>query len=135
MASDQRRIAVDTSALIAMHFEDPGHEILFNKVIRARSVIVSAATLLEAAMVLSRKFPFDPRPALTRDLKAINAQVAPVTEAHSEIAIQAFLRYGKGRHAAKLNFGDCLTYAVASLAGVPLLFTGDDFSKTDIEAA
>jgi ribonuclease VapC len=135
MASDHRTIAVDTSALIAMHFEEPGSDSLFERVINAKAVVVSAPTILETAMVLSRRFPADPRPALTRDLKAINAQIVPVTETHSEIAIQAFIRYGKGRHPARLNFGDCLSYAVASLAGIPLLYTGDDFSKTDIEAA
>lgn len=118
-----------------MHFKEPGSDFLFERVISAEAVVVSAPTVLETAMVLSRRFPVDPRPALTRDLKTINAQIVPVTEAHTEIAIHAFLRYGKGRHPARLNFGDCLSYAVAAHAGIPLLFTGNDFSKTDIEAA
>ncbi len=135
MASDNRRIAVDTSALIAMHFKEPGHEILFEKVTRAGSVLVAAPILLEVAIVLSRLFPIDPRPALSRDIETIKAQIVAVTHAHAGTAIQAFLRYGKGRHPAKLNFGDCLSYAVASLAGIPLLYTGSEFSRTDIEAA
>jgi ribonuclease VapC len=135
MAFDFRRITVDTSALIAMHFKEPGHELLFEKVSRAEDVLIPAPVMLEAAIVLSQRFPVDPRPALTRDLNTIRAQIIAVTETHSEIAIQAFLKYGKGRHPARLNFGDCLTYAVASLAGLPLLYTGDDFAKTDIEAA
>jgi ribonuclease VapC len=136
MESSRRKIAVDSSALIAMHWEEVGHELLFEKVIRADEVIVSATTVLEVAMVLTRKFPLvDPRSALTRDLKVMQAQIIAVTEGHAEIAVHAFLRYGKGRHPARLNFGDCLSYAIASLAGIPLLYTGDDFAKTDIEAA
>ena len=56
-------------------------------------------------------------------------------EEHLDAAITAFLRFGRGRHPAALNFGDCMTYAVASVAGMPLLFTGDDFSRTDIARA
>ena len=62
-------------------------------------------------------------------------QVAPFGEAHSRQAVEAWLRFGKGRHAASLNFGDCLSYAVARLARRPLLCVGEDFPKTDLEIA
>jgi len=59
----------------------------------------------------------------------------PLTDEHWPLAIQAYARFGKGRHAAALNYGDCLTYAIARFAGQPLLFVGDDFSKTDLATA
>jgi ribonuclease VapC len=135
MESDRRRIAIDTSAWIAIRFEEPGHELLVETVVNAAAVLVSTPTVLETAIILRRKYPVDPRLSLARDLKSFGIQIVPLNEDHSDVAIQAFLRYGKGRHPAGLNFGDCLSYAVASLAGIPLLYVGNDFSKTDIEAA
>jgi ribonuclease VapC len=61
--------------------------------------------------------------------------IIPFSEEHWRAAVDPYTRFGKGRHAAGLNFGDCLTYAVARLAGQPLLFVGDDFSKTDLSSA
>lgn len=135
MVSSWRRIAIDSSAWVAIRFKEPGYELLFEKVTRADTVLVSAPTVLEIAIVLTRRFLVDPRPSLTSDFETYGVQVVPLNKRHADAAIQAFLTYGKGRHPARLNFGDCLSYAVASLAGIPLLFTGDDFSKTDIEAA
>ena len=135
MVSSERRIAIDSSAWVAIRLREPGYELLFEKVTRADTVLVSAPTVLEIAIVLTRRFLVDPRPSLTNDFDTYGVQVVPLNKRHSDVAIHAFLKYGKGRHPAKLNFGDCLTYAVASLAGLPLLYTGDDFSKTDIEAA
>lgn len=135
MASSWRRIAIDSSAWVAIRFKEPGYELLFEKVTRADTVLVSGPTVLEIAIVLARRFVVDPRHSLTSDFETYGVQVVPLNQRHADVAIHAFLRYGKGRHPAKLNFGDCLSYAVASLAGIPLLSTGDDFSKTDIEAA
>jgi ribonuclease VapC len=135
MVSSWRRIAIDSSAWVAIRFKEPGYELLFEKVTRADTVLVSAPTVLEIAVVLTRRFLVDPRPSLTSDFQTYGVQVVPLNKRHADVAIHAFLRYGKGRHPAKLNFGDCLSYAIASLAGIPLLYTGDDFSKTDIEAA
>jgi ribonuclease VapC len=135
MVSSERRIAIDSSAWVAIRSREPGYELLFEKVTRADTVLVSAPTVLEIAIVLTRRFLVDPRPSLTNDFDTYGVQVVPLNKRHSDVAIHAFLKYGKGRHPARLNFGDCLSYAVASLAGLPLLYTGDDFSKTDIEAA
>ena len=135
MVSSERRIAIDSSAWVAIRLREPGYELLFEKVTRADTVLVSAPTVLEIAIVLTRRFLVDPRPSLTSDFETYGVQVVPLNKRHADAAIQAFLTYGKGRHPARLSFGDCLSYAVASLAGIPLLFTGDDFSKTDIEAA
>ena len=68
-------------------------------------------------------------------LRSIGAEIVPFQEEHYEAAVSAFLRYGKGRHPARLNFGDCMSYALAVITGLPLLYTGDDFSKTDIQSA
>jgi len=68
-------------------------------------------------------------------LRNISAEIVPFTEEHYEAAVSAFLRYGKGQHPAGLNFGDCMSYALAIVSGLPLLYTGKDFSKTDIQAA
>jgi ribonuclease VapC len=135
MVSSWRRIAIDSSAWVAIRFKEPGYELLFEKATRADAVLVSAPTVLEIAIVLTRRFLVDPRPSLMSDFETYGVQVVPLNRRHSDVAIQAFLTYGKGRHPAKLNFSDCLSYAVASLAGIPLLYTGSDFSKTDIEAA
>jgi len=64
-----------------------------------------------------------------------NVQVIPFGESHWRVATEAFTRYGKGRHPVRLNYGDCMTYATASVAGRPLLFVGNDFAKTDIPPA
>jgi len=68
-------------------------------------------------------------------VRRLAVQLVPFTAEHSDAAIDAFVRYGKGRHPAALNFGDCQSYAVAVVAGMPLLFTGNDFARTDISPA
>jgi ribonuclease VapC len=88
--------------------------------------------LLETAMVLSSRLGKDPRPVLNGLLRKMEVEVIPFTAEHYEVAMDAFERFGKGRHPAALNFGDCLTYAVARLSGLPLLYTGNDFARTDL---
>jgi ribonuclease VapC len=72
---------------------------------------------------------------LARFLDELRVTTVPFAEPHWREALDAFLRFGKGRHQAALNLGDCLTYAIAKVAGLPLLFVGDDFDRTDIERA
>ena len=93
---------------------------------------VGAATLVETAIVLSCKQVREPRQQLRQFLREMEVEVIPFTAEHYEAAADAFERYGKGRHPAALNFGDCLTYAVARLSGLPLLYTGNDFARTDL---
>ncbi len=83
-------------------------------------------------MVLSSRVGRDPRPLLNGFLREMGVEVIPFTSEHYEVAVDAFERYGKGRHPAALDFGDCLTYAVAKLSGLPLLYAGDGFAKTDL---
>jgi ribonuclease VapC len=128
-------MVVDSSALVAILREEPGHERFSQKALSAERILVGATAAFETAMVLSGRWHRDARPALHGLLRTISAEIVPFTEEHYEAAISAFLRYGKGRHAAGLNFGDCMSYALAVVSGLPLLYVGNDFSKTDIQAA
>lgn len=96
---------------------------------------IGAPTLAETGIVLSVKWKRDAHGALRRFLQEADAEVIPFLDEHASEAIRAFHRFGKGRHAAALNFGDCMTYAVAKLARRPLLFVGNDFAKTDLDRA
>ena len=126
---------LDTSAIVAIVLREPGFEDLLGKIEQARVVAVGTPTLTECSMVLSSRLQVDARLVIRSVLRRMNAQVVPFTEEHFDAAADAFLRFGRGRHPAGLNFGDCLSYAVASVSGLPLLFTGDDFTRTDIRAA
>jgi len=105
------------------------------KIKTAPGVAIGAPTLVEILMVLTGRVSGEPILALKELMWAAEAEVIPFSEDHSRVALQAYLRFGKGRHPAALNFGDCLSYATASVARQPLLFVGDDFSRTDIVAA
>jgi ribonuclease VapC len=123
---------LDSSAIVSMLREELGYEELVRRASSAPVLAVGAPTLLETAMVLFFRLRMDPRPVLNDFLRDMSVQVIPFTAEHYEVAVDAFERFGKGRHPAALNFGDCLTYAVARLSGLPLLYAGDDFARTDI---
>ena len=128
-------LIVDTSALISVVREELGHERLIGAIEGATEVGIGTPTLAEAALVLVSKFGPAGRSILSRFLEEKQVIAVPFDDRHWKISSEAFVRYGKGRHPAALNYGDCMTYATARLAGAPLLFVGDDFSQTDIEAA
>jgi ribonuclease VapC len=128
-------MVLDASAILAVLFQEPGHEPILSRIGEAAVVAVGVPTLVESAIVLSSRLRRDARGLVTDFLREADAEVIPFTLDHYYVAVDAFLRYGKGRHPAALNFGDCLSYATARLAGLPLIFTGDDFSKTDIMTA
>ena len=128
-------MVVDSSALVSILLEEPKHEQLFDKAVDSEITLVGAPHALETVMVLSGRSSADARYQLAGLLRAIGAEIVPFTEEHYEAAVSAFLRYGKGRHPAGLNFGACMSYAFARVSGLPLLFIGDDFSKTDITPA
>jgi ribonuclease VapC len=111
---------LDSSAIVAIFFQEPQYEILLQKLAAAQVVGIGAPTLVECGIVLSAR---------------MNTTVIPFSEAHFGVAMGAWLIYGKGRHPASLNFGDCLSYAVAKIADLPLLCVGDDFPETDIALA
>lgn len=125
---------LDSSAIIAILLEEPARERLLERIDSA-AVAVGAPTLVETGMVLSSRLGGDPRPLLQGFLRRADVEVIPFREEHWEAALDAFQRFGKGRHPAALNMGDCLAYAAASVAGLPLLFTGQDFGKTDVREA
>jgi ribonuclease VapC len=83
-------------------------------------------------MVLSSKLKRDARPLLNEFLRDAEVEIVPFTGEHADAATSAFLRYGKGRHPAGLNFGDAMACAIARVSGFPLLYLGDDFAKTDL---
>jgi ribonuclease VapC len=96
---------------------------------------IGAPTLLEVDIVVVRRFEEDGRELVSGFLSDNRVEAISFGARHRNVAREAYARYGKGRHPARLNYGDCMTYATARLAGAPLLFTGDDFSKTDLVAA
>ena len=125
-------MVLDSSAIIAIHLKEPGHERLIDAIDKAEVVVVGVPTLLEATMVLTARLGQDARPLLFAFVRRLEAEVVAFHEEHLDAATTAFLRFGRGCHPAGLNFGDCMSYAVASVAGMPLLFTGEDFAQTDI---
>lgn len=126
---------VDTSALVAITFREPGHLDLITKLVGAPSAGIGTPTLAETGLVLASRLRRDSRDLVIRLLDEFGIVEIPFGDQHWREAVDAYLRFGKGRHKARLNFGDCLTYAVAQLANEPLLFVGDDFPETDLELA
>ena len=126
---------VDSSVLVSILLKEAGYQVLVEKLDRAEVLFVGAPTALESAIVLSRRLGRDARPMLAGLLYRMNAEIVDFTQHHYEAAVTAYLRFGKGRHAADLNFGDCMSYALASVSGLPLLYAGTDFSRTDIQSA
>jgi ribonuclease VapC len=127
-------LVLDSSAIVAIHLKEPGYELLIEAIEGAALVVVGLPTVLETTMVLSSRLKVDARPLVTGFLRRIQAELVPFNDEHLDAATSAFLRFGRGRHPAALNFGDCMSYAVSAVARMPLLFTGADFSRTDLEA-
>jgi ribonuclease VapC len=128
-------VILDTSAIISMMLREQGFEDLIDKLTLAAHAGVGAPTLTETAIVLSSRRREDSRGLLSRFIAESSVSIVPFGDTHYGTTVEAWLRFGKGRHPAALNFGDCLSYATARLAGQPLLCTGEDFSQTDIELA
>ncbi|MFN8443014.1 MAG: type II toxin-antitoxin system VapC family toxin [Caldilineaceae bacterium] len=126
---------LDSSAIVAIFFQEPHYELLLQKLAKAESIGIGAPTVVECGIVLSARMNTDARNLLSRFLNEMNVTVIPFAESHFGVAVGAWLAYGKGRHPAALNFGDCLAYATAKMADLPLLCVGDDFVQTDIDLA
>ena len=125
-------MVIDTSALIALLGMEPEAPRLA-AAIEADSVrLLCSATLVEAGIVIEARYGAEGGRDL--DLLVAKASIAiePLNEAHAEVARATWRRYGRGRHPASLNFGDCFSYALAKVSGEPLLFKGEDFRQTDI---
>jgi ribonuclease VapC len=128
-------VILDTSVIVAIALREPGYEELVGKIRSADTLGVGTPTLTETGMVLSTRLGVEPQALLDRFLRDFGVVPVVFGEQHWREALDAFRRFGKGRHPAALNFGDCLSYAAARLADHPLLFVGDDFSRTDIRVA
>lgn len=128
-------MVVDTSALVAIVFQEPGYELLLSKLEAAGTVIVGAPTLAETAIVLGARLNIDSEALVARLAQEFGLGVAAFGDDHWREAALAYRQFGRGQHPAQLNFGDCLTYATCKLANQALLFVGDDFSKTDLNLA
>lgn len=128
-------LVVDTSVLIAVLIKEADGALFRDQIVASEATYFSAANLLEARMVLygrNHDLPDD----LDRLIFRLSIQIEPVTHQQSDIAFDAFRRFGKGTgHPAGLNFGDCFAYALAKERDLPLLFKGDDFIHTDVAAA
>ena len=123
---------IDSSALVAIFLDEPGADALLAAVAADDGPKISAGTLLETGIVLSHRKGRPMQHALELFLSKLGVQVVAFTEEHCSRAIRAWWIFGKTRSAAKLNFGDCISYATAELADEPLLCVGDDFARTDL---
>lgn len=126
---------LDTSAILAIVFREPEHDEFLRKIGAAPTVGVGAPTLVETAIILIARLGEEGQRLLSLMVERAGIVVVSFDPPHWQLAIEAWLRFGKGRHPAALNFGDCLAYTTARLAGRPLLCKGDDFSKTDLALA
>lgn len=125
---------LDTSAVIAVIREEVDHQRLVEAIEGASEIAIGAPTAAECAIVLVGRYGVVGRLMLSRFLEQNGVITLPFDERHWSIAAEACIRYGKGRHPARLNYGDCMTYATAKVAGAPLLFIGNDFAQTDVVA-
>lgn len=130
------RIAVDTSALLSILQGEPDAEQFEQALFQSTGdAAITAANLLEAMIVIEARNP----DAGAQDLRALieifAITVEPVTQDLAELGFRAWKRFGKGRHPAALNYGDCFSYALSKHVDAPLLFKGDDFTQTDVVSA
>ena len=127
-------MVIDTSAIVAIALDEPEAPEFERRIADASVRLISAATLLEAAMVIEARLGEAVGGELDLWLHKVGVEIVAVEAEHADQARRAWRRFGKGRHPAGLNFGDCFSYALAALTQEPLLFKGQDFSKTDIRA-
>src|SRR4051812_48666715 len=128
-------MVVDTSALVAILFDEPDAERFARALAAAPIRLLSAVSRVELSFVIEGRKGETGRADLENLLREGRFDIVAVTPQHAEIAIEAFRRFGRGRHRAALNTGDCFSYALAAATGHALLFKGDDFSHTDIRPA
>jgi ribonuclease VapC len=126
-------MVIDTSALVAIFLAEPERKRFLDLIVEAGTRLISAANALETGIVLEVKRGEAAGREFDLFLVRANLLVVPVDGEQVEIARSAWRKYGKGRHSAALNFGDCFAYALAKSSGEPLLAKGTDFALTDIE--
>jgi ribonuclease VapC len=126
-------MVIDTSAIVAILLNEPERESFTSSILAAPSRLMSAISKLEAGMVLIGREGVQIAADLDELIGQFDIEIVPFDNAHASIARDAFVRYGKGRHPAGLNFGDCAAYALAIAEAEPLLFKGTDFGATDVQ--
>jgi ribonuclease VapC len=125
-------MVIDTSAIVAIALNEPEATEFEQRIADDPVRLISAATALEVTIVLETRLGDAGGREFDLWLQKIGAEVVPVDAEQMEAARRAWRRYGKGRHPAALNFGDCFSYALALIRGEPLLFKGEDFARTEI---
>jgi ribonuclease VapC len=128
-------MVIDSSALLAIVLEEPGSSLYASAISNSPTCWLSAASLVEASVVLMRRRSHNPIAVLDRLIESQQIVIVSVDHEQALLAREAFRRFGKGRHPAALNFGDCFSYALAKQMAESLLFKGDDFAHTDVVAA
>jgi ribonuclease VapC len=126
-------MVVDSSALLAIFFAEPEADKFFKQILEAEARLVSAATALETGMVLESRRGESAGRDFDLFLTSVGFQVIAFDGEQLDLARSAWRRFGKGRHPAGLNMGDCIAYALAKHTGEPLLAKGSDFQRTDLE--
>jgi ribonuclease VapC len=128
-------VVIDTSAFVAILTGEPEQRQFIEAIESAENRLVSAATFVETSLVLESRYGPEGLRDFDLFLAKAGAEIVAVDNDQGHIARRAFGRFGKGRHRAGLNYGDCFSYALASVRNEPLLFKGDDFGHTDIAVA
>jgi ribonuclease VapC len=128
-------LILDSSAVIAAICQEPDCERILQKIGAAEVVALGAPTVAESQLALTVKLGWEAGTLVDQFLSLAGASIVPFDRDHVAVFFDAFLRFGKGHHPARLNMGDCFTYAIAKLAGQSVLFTGNDFSQTDLDVA
>ncbi len=129
-------IVIDSSALLAMLFLEEDAQEIANRIADSDQALVSAASYAEAGIVLDNREYLSKKPNdLDELIEAFGGEIIALDKEQAKKARKAYQKYGKGKHPAKLNMGDCFSYALAKQTNVPLLYKGNDFSETDITPA
>ena len=128
-------MVIDTSALVAILQREPERRAFIEAIEAADARLLSVATFVEISIVVEVRHGAEGLRDLDHFIRRASIELVPVDAEHGDVARTAFTRFGKGRHRAGLNYGDCFSYALAISTGEPLLFKGDDFVHTDVTMA
>jgi ribonuclease VapC len=128
-------VIIDTSAIIAILFAERDAAVYAKLISAAPHCRISAANFVEAAVVVESNIAGSGGREFDTFMRRARIAIEPVTEEQAQLARHAYAEFGKGRHPAGLNFGDCFAYALSKSSGEPLLYKGQDFSKTDVVSA
>jgi ribonuclease VapC len=128
-------MVIDTSALLAILNDEPERRTFNEAIERAETRVLSTAGFVETSIVIESRYGAEGLRDLDLFLSRAGIELVPVDAEQAHLAREAYGRFGKGKHPAGLNFGDCFSYALARFRGEPLLFKGADFAKTDLGSA